>query len=557
IISSFFASNYVGVEAMSAVGLFAPFIMFISAVSNMLLGGSSVLCGRAAGMNDQKKLMNVFSVNILVSAVISIAITVILVILGATDMTGFITHDRAVRTLFNQYVIGQAIGVFPYFVGDQMPTYLIMENRNRQTTIASLSCIFFNILFNILLVNVLHMGAFGLAMAVSLSNWAFLLVEAWPFIAKKTHFRMTLGNIDWSDSLGIIKVGYPGAATYIFQTARGFIVNWLITLYVGSVGISAFTAANTFLSLFWAVPTGMFAVSRLLISVSVGAEDRQTLTDVMRVMFKRFVPLQCLISLGIILCAVPITHIYYHDPSADVFALTVSGFRILPLCMPFSVVFLHFISYGQAAGRSGFVNAASFLDGVLDVAVFSAILVPVIGLNGVYIANVINGVITTVFIIAYACIKCGTFPRTMDQLLALPDDFGTPENERMDLTVNSLEAVVGISEEIQKFCLGRGVDKRKSYLAGLSMEEMAGNVIEHGFSKDNKKHSVDIRVAHKNGDVILLIRDDCVPFDPAKRQQMAENDDPVANIGIRTVFATASDVQYQNILGMNMLTIRI
>ena len=54
IISSFFASNYVGVEAMSAVGLFAPFIMFISAVSNMLLGGSSVLCGRAAGMNDQK-----------------------------------------------------------------------------------------------------------------------------------------------------------------------------------------------------------------------------------------------------------------------------------------------------------------------------------------------------------------------------------------------------------------------------------------------------------------------------------------------------------------------
>ena len=29
------------------------------------------------------------------------------------------------------------------------------------------------------------------------------------------------------------------------------------------------------------------------------------------------------------------------------------------------------------------------------------------------------------------------------------------------------------------------------------MEEMAGNVVRHGFSKDNKRHSADIRVVHK------------------------------------------------------------
>jgi len=46
IISSFFASNYVGVDAMSVVGLYAPVMMFIGAISNMLLGGSAVLCGR-------------------------------------------------------------------------------------------------------------------------------------------------------------------------------------------------------------------------------------------------------------------------------------------------------------------------------------------------------------------------------------------------------------------------------------------------------------------------------------------------------------------------------
>ena len=93
--------------------------------------------------------------------------------------------------------------------------------------------------------------------------------------------------------------------------------------------------------------------------------------------------------------------------------------------------------------------------------------------------------------------------------------------------------------------------------AGLAMEEMAGNVVEHGFSKDSKSHTVDVRVTHKGDDVILRIKDDCIPFSPAEQQKLAEKEDITSNIGIRMVFRTASDIQYQNILGLNVLTIRI
>ena len=89
------------------------------------------------------------------------------------------------------------------------------------------------------------------------------------------------------------------------------------------------------------------------------------------------------------------------------------------------------------------------------------------------------------------------------------------------------------------------------------MEEMAGNIVDHGFTKDKKKHSIDVRVVHKDEDVIRRIKDDCVPFDPHERQQLAEGDDITKNIGIRMVFKIASDVQYQNIMGLNVLTIRI
>ena len=66
-----------------------------------------------------------------------------------------------------------------------------------------------------------------------------------------------------------------------------------------------------------------------------------------------------------------------------------------------------------------------------------------------------------------------------------------------------------------------------------------------------------VRVVRKDDDLILRIKDDCVPFDPGERAKLSDPDDPTKNIGIRMVFGIAQDVQYQNILGLNVLMIRI
>ena len=89
------------------------------------------------------------------------------------------------------------------------------------------------------------------------------------------------------------------------------------------------------------------------------------------------------------------------------------------------------------------------------------------------------------------------------------------------------------------------------------MEEMAGNIVDHGFTKDRRRHSVDVRVVHKDGKVILRIKDDCVPFDPGERLRMSGDSDASKNMGIRMVFKIAEKVAYQNILGLNVLTMTI
>ncbi len=557
IVSGLFASNFVGEAAMSAIALYSPIRLLMGALTTLLFGGSTILCGRYIGRNQQEKIQSLFSLDIFLAAAAGTVFCLAMIITSSFDLSAFLIHDDSVRVIFNQYLLGQSVGVLVFFLGRQLSVFLTMRNQINLTTIASLVMIAVNALMNLLFVAVLHWGAFGVALAFSLGNWAFFAVQALYLLRGKDALHFSLHQASWQDCGQIIKIGLPGAASAIYQSALGIIVNGLITVYVGSAGLSAYAASDSILCFFWSIPAGMLAVSRMLFSISIGEEDRQTLTDVMRNMFRCFVPLMCAVSVVIILLAVPFTQQFYRDPSAPVYMMTVRAFQILPLSMPLSVICIHFVCYGQVSDKQALIHILSVLDGIICIAAFSALLIPTLGMNGVYIANVLNGVVTLLTVFVYSVLKNRRIPRNTEELMVIPDSFGVSENDRMDLTVRSMSEVVLVAEKVQSFCLEKGLDARRAFLAGLAMEEMAGNVVSHGFTKDKKKHSVDIRVVYKKSGVVLRITDDCKPFDPGERRKLTDPSDPASNIGIRLVFKIAESVEYQSVLGLNVLSIRI
>ncbi len=557
IVSGLFAAHYVGVDAMTAVGLYNPINMLISAISMMLVSGATILCGKYIGRNETDKVQNVFALGNTLCVLIAGVFIVLYLFFGIFDLTGFIAKDPAIRPIFNEFLVGQSFGVLPLLMGNQLASFLSLENKTKRTTIASLVYLVVNVLLNYVFVKLLNMQAFGLALASSIGLWIFCLIQAPFFFKKDVPLRLFCRGVDWKFSKEIVKIGAPGAASNGYQTLRGFIVNSLLVAYVGSAGISAFTAADTLLRIAWALPTGMLAVSRMLISISIGEEDKQTLTDVMRNMFRKFVPLMAAIDVAIILCARPLAGCYYRITQQPVSDMTVWGFRILPICMPLSIICMHFTCYAQATGKQVLVHLLSLLDGVVCVAGFTALLIKSIGMNSVYIANVLNGVVTTIVIFVYPLIMRKRVAKNMEDLMVIPEGFGVPEDERMDLSVHTMDEVVTIAEQVQEFCASHGIDGKRAYMAALFLEEMAGNVVDHGFHKDKKKHSVDIRVVHKNDDVILRIKDDCVNFDPGERSKVHDPEDITKNIGIRMVYQMTDRIEYQNILGLNVLTARI
>ena len=60
-----------------------------------------------------------------------------------------------------------------------------------------------------------------------------------------------------------------------------------------------------------------------------------------------------------------------------------------------------------------------------------------------------------------------------------------------------------------------------------------------------------------DGKLILRLRDNCAEFDPTARAKAMETDESGKNIGIKLVYKIAETVDYQNLLGMNVLTITV
>ena len=557
IIDGLFGSNAIGPNAMAAIGLFVPLTHFLYALSFMLVSGSQLLYGKYLTRKPER-IQSVFSVDLTLSLIISAVTSAVMILAACTNLTGFMVADAAQCAAFNQYLIGQAVGIPALVLGQQLFAFLSLENQTRQTMAASIACFSFNALMDYIMVVVFQMGTFGLGLSTSVSEWIFFGIMALYYFSKKAQLRFSLKACRWSDAPLIMKRGYAGALSRFVEMFRCIIVNALILKFVGSVGLASFAASNAFLSIIWALPFGMVAVERMLYSISIGEEDRRSLIDTMRVVFWRGVPLMCVVSALLIICAKPLTMMFYRDPSDPVFQMTVMGFRMLPLCMPLAVVSLAFASYAQAAEKHLLSVVLPVVDGFAGVSVVSLFLIPLMQMNGLYLANILNGVICLVVVIIFSIHDQKRFPRNTEDLMAIPASFGAPDDARLDITVRSMEDVETVSEQIMAFCEARGIDRRRAYFSGLSMEEIAGNVVQHGFTKDNKKnHSEDIRVTNKDDRIILRIRDDCRPFNPEDRNKLLASEDPDKNLGIRLVYHIAEDIQYQNLLGLNVLTVQI
>ena len=105
-----------------------------------------------------------------------------------------------------------------------------------------------------------------------------------------------------------------------------------------------------------------------------------------------------------------------------------------------------------------------------------------------------------------------------------------------------------ISEDISKFALEHHVPNRESQIAGLACEEIVANIVAYGYKK-GKKNYIDVNLKINEDMLLLVIRDDGLPFDPTKYE--FDNSEEYSTSGIKLIENLTDKMTYMRILNLN------
>ena len=527
------AGQLLGPYALVATGLFAPVIKITETINAVMLGGSSILCGKLLGKNQTERTRSVFSLDMLLVLAVSLVLC-ILCLTAPAGVAGLLGAQGDMTGPLSDYMRGYAPGFVSTMVSTQLCVFLQLEQQEKRIYAGIGVMVASNVLLDFLFVGVLDMAMFGLGLATSISTWAFLAVQLTWYLSGRSILRLNLKKPDLKDLKEILLVGMPGAVTVLCLTIRFFALNYLILQHVGEIGMSAFSAINAFGGLFYATTAGVASATRLLASVYIGEEDRGGLLMIMKTAVRSGLLLVAGAALMFILLAGVWTGIFFPNPAGEVYQLALWGFRLFPVSMPMSAFCVIFVNYYQCRNKMGIVNTLSILDGAAGTILTALVLLPLMGGMGIWAVQLLNGVYTTLAVIVYAAVAC-----------------------RMDIMIRSVEEAVNTSQEVTAFCRKHNIKGKRALYAGLCVEEMACNIVQHGFDR-HSSHSVDIRLVYKQDeDLLIRLKDDCRAFNPKEREELFDPADITHNIGIRMVSRIAKSMTYQNMLGLNVLTIRL
>ena len=556
IVDGVIAARCIDATAVGIVGLYYSMVSVLQAVGAVLLGGTAVLCGKAMGCGDMKKTSAVFTANLTTALAAGILFTAISFI-APGPIAGILGASEELKPALAEYVRGYGVGIMPLLLSQQIASFLQMERQSTRGYVGIAGMIIANTVLDLVFVAGMDLGVFGLALATSLGNWIYFLILIPYYQTGKSQLRMKLSLFDLKVLGQMTVIGIPGAVLIFVLAIRGITLNRILLRYVGTAGLSAQSALNMLNGLFVAFALGIGATLRMLASIFFGEEDKDSLKRLLRISLTRSFPMSFIVTALVAALSAFIASVFFPDKSSEVFILTRQLFLIYSFCIPLIVLVQIISNYLQAGGHNVFVNVLSVFDGFFSMIVPALILAPRMGALGVWISNPIGITLTLLLSFGYACVFNKGFPKNAEEWMLLRDDFGVPDEDRLDIAIRSMDDVMRTAEQVQAFCKGHGMDERTSYYSALCMEEMAGNVIDHGFTKDNKKnHMVEARVVCKDGRIMLRLKDDCVRFDPMERAEQ-HTGDPFRNVGLKMVTGISDEMIYQHMMGLNVLTIRI
>ncbi|KZX10304.1 multidrug export protein MepA [Methanobrevibacter curvatus] len=541
--------NFVGNEGMVAYGIVSPIFILILAFATVFGNGGTILSSNYIGREEREKVNSSFTMTCLIGIITSIIITIfspfyvdyLSVLLGAK---GALTH------MASDFMFGLILGTTSLIFSQILFLYTRLDNNPNLGLISITITTIFNITLDILFVTVFNLGMFGIGIATSISYGLGVLVLCTHFLSKKNTLHLSKLN-NFKEAIDIIKIGLPTALNRVFTMARTILTNNLALWVGGVIVMGALSIQSNINQLLSAVAMGVGMTTMLLGGIFYGEEDRRSLADLLKISIKWGLYIILPISLFVIVFAPFLVGLFGENP--EVLLTATISIRLFALSLPPSLIGVIFLNFYSSINNTYMANYIGFAHSFLLISLFAIILTPIMGSNGLWLCFFLGETFTLIGLIILIRIKTGIWPRKINDFLLLDDSFEKNIKASFAISIgNNMDQVMELSNKVYSFIDKYPQHDDKLKKIALCVEEMAGNIVEHGFVS-SKQHYIDIRIVLTESGVIFRIRDDGKPFNPIEYGN--ESNISKNKLGISIVREIAKDINYRNTIGLNNLTI--
>jgi len=125
---------------------------------------------------------------------------------------------------------------------------------------------------------------------------------------------------------------------------------------------------------------------------------------------------------------------------------------------------------------------------------------------------------------------------------------------------NRLENIGLAVEGFDAFCEENRIDNGPNQKVNLALDDLINNIISYGY-KDNDVHMIDISFKRLENELIIIIEDDAMPFNPFEGEKnnidLSIEEREIGGLGIHLVKNLMDSCQYQRKANKNMVVLTI
>jgi len=543
--------NFLGNDGLAAFGLASPVIIFIGALAVIFGEGGSVSCFNYAGKGEKSKVNSNFTVAILVSIILALIITICSPLYIHT-LSLFLGSNSSLLPFTIDYLSGILIAALPIILFEIISLYIRIDGFSYLEIIVVVLMLIINIILDIVFITVFNMGIFGIALATAIIYTIGILILSTHFFTEENSLRLSKIENGFSEIKKIVINGLPNGLNKIYATFSALIINNLAILIGGSIAMGALTIQSNVNQILSSVAIGIGITTLLLGGIFYGEQDKRSLKDNLTSSLKLGLTIIIPMTIIVIIFAPFIVRAFENNP--QVIETGIFSLRLFALSLPTSLVSVIFLNFYNATNNLKIATYIGVTHSFLFIVFFGLFLSPFIGLTGIWLCFVLGEALSLIGLFFVLKIVTGKFPKSLDDFIVVDNDFEKDIKAKLNLSIeNNMEEVMDLSNRV--FMFGEKYFDDKSLVNKLSLciEEMVGNIVEHGYESSSDTHYIDMRIIITSKNIIFRIRDDGTPFNPmdfADKHEINEK-----NIGIHMIQNIAQNIDYRTTIGLNNLNI--